>query len=35
VQAVLATARTGFRACRYVDLAARLPELINTAQANH
>ena len=35
LQAVLAAARTDFRACRYVDLAARLPELITTAQVTH
>lgn len=35
LQTVLATARTDFRACRYVELAARLPELITTAQAAH
>jgi transcriptional regulator with XRE-family HTH domain len=32
---VLATARTDFRACRYVKLAARLPELITTAEITH
>ncbi|MFF5992894.1 helix-turn-helix domain-containing protein [Prauserella flavalba] len=35
LQTVLTTARTDFRACRYVDLAARLPELITTAEATH
>ncbi len=35
LQMVLATARSDFRACHYVDLAARLPELITTAQATH
>ncbi|WP_338080370.1 helix-turn-helix transcriptional regulator [Amycolatopsis rubida] len=35
LQTVLTTARTDFRACRYVDLAARLPELITTAETTH
>lgn len=35
LRAVLTAARTDFRACRYVDLAARLPELITTAQVTH
>jgi transcriptional regulator with XRE-family HTH domain len=35
LQAVLTAARTDFRACRYVDLAARLPELITTAETTH
>ncbi|OZM75188.1 transcriptional regulator [Amycolatopsis antarctica] len=35
LQSVLTTARADFRACRYVDLAARLPELITTAEATH
>jgi transcriptional regulator with XRE-family HTH domain len=35
LETVLATARTDFRACRYVDLAARLPELIIAAEATH
>jgi hypothetical protein len=32
---VLAAAQADFRACRYVDLAARLPELITGAEAAH
>ncbi len=35
LQTMLATARTDFRACRYVELAARLPELITTAETTH
>ena len=35
LRAVLAAARSDFRACRYVELAARLPELITTAQVTH
>lgn len=35
LQTVLATARTDFRACRYVELAARLPELITSAETTH
>jgi hypothetical protein len=35
LQTVLTTARTDFRACRYVELAARLPELITAAEAAH
>lgn len=35
LQSVLAAARTDFRACRYVDLAGRLPELIITAETMH
>lgn len=35
LQTVLTAARTEFRACRYVDLAARLPELITAAEATH
>lgn len=33
--AVLADASADFRACHYVDLAARLPELITAAEATH
>jgi transcriptional regulator with XRE-family HTH domain len=35
LRAVLADARADFRCCHYVDLAARLPELITAAEATH
>ncbi|MBM7774210.1 tetratricopeptide (TPR) repeat protein [Actinokineospora baliensis] len=35
LETVLATARADFRACRYVELAARLPELITTTETAH
>lgn len=35
LRTVLADARADFRGCHYVDLAARLPELITTAEATH
>ncbi|WP_033290913.1 helix-turn-helix domain-containing protein [Amycolatopsis jejuensis] len=35
LQAVLAAAHADFRGCRYLELAARLPELITTAEATH
>jgi transcriptional regulator with XRE-family HTH domain len=35
LRAVLADAHADFRDCQYVDLAARLPELITTAETTH
>lgn len=35
LRTVLAAARADFRACRYLELAARLPELITTAETTH
>jgi transcriptional regulator with XRE-family HTH domain len=35
LRTVLAAARADFRACRYVNLAARLPELITAADTTH
>ncbi|MFB9924504.1 XRE family transcriptional regulator [Amycolatopsis halotolerans] len=35
LQAVLTSAQADFRACRYLELAARLPELITAAEAAH
>jgi transcriptional regulator with XRE-family HTH domain/tetratricopeptide (TPR) repeat protein len=35
LRTVLADAHADFRGCHYVDLAARLPELITTAEATH